>query len=186
MEHQHNGMENERHGDIETAILCYEDAVSAGRSLSRMKIQNWLYSAIRLTVLYRKVQDYDKEIALIESLLDEDDLMEKDRAKMELRLEKALLLKERKDERDSVYNEKMLAEVKHAYKETLKNAKSTQIDIAQNSLTKVFELVENTKPMLKETENTKNIIKDLDEIYYHVENNISNLLQGENLEEYTF
>jgi tetratricopeptide (TPR) repeat protein len=95
MGHQGNGNELEKLKDIEGAISEYEQAVVFGRRASRLAINNYLYSAERLMILYRKRKEYDKEISLIQETL-RNDLTDKNRSEFEYRLQRANQLKNKK------------------------------------------------------------------------------------------
>lgn len=83
-------------------------------------------------------------------------------------------------------NENILRVAETYYTETISHCNQLKTEKGkQNKLTTVFDFVERCKYELKENENRRTIELELDEIYYHVENNISNILQGKPIENYT-
>lgn len=92
MGHQGRGIELEKQNDIDGAISEYEQAIAYGKTASKMAINNYQHSAERLMILYRKKKDFDREISLIQAMLQED-ISEKDRSEFEYRLERAKQLK---------------------------------------------------------------------------------------------
>lgn len=89
--YQNAGIEAEKMKDIPQAVCSYEKAVEYGRSASKMKSGQYYYSIERLLVLYRKKKEYDKEISLIRSALNES-ISDRDRADLQYRLERATIL----------------------------------------------------------------------------------------------
>lgn len=89
--HVNAGKAAEKDGDTQAAIRSYEEAVRYGREAPRMKVNNYFHSIERLAILYRRIKDYDSEVSLLSSTLDEA-LSERDRADIEYRLNKAKTL----------------------------------------------------------------------------------------------
>lgn len=92
--HQNDGMSLEKDGNISRAISAYEKAVDYGRKSSKMNPSQYFHSIERLLILYRRVKAYEKEIALIQSSLNED-ISVKDKDRLKDRLEKAKKLKDK-------------------------------------------------------------------------------------------
>lgn len=97
MGHQGRGIELEKQKDVDSAISEYEQAISYGKTASKLSVNNYQYSAERLMVLYRKRKEYDKEIAIIEDMLSLN-LSEKDRSEFEYRLSRVSSLKNKNNE----------------------------------------------------------------------------------------
>lgn len=95
MEFQSKGIECEKNKEIDNAIAAYERAIENGYNSKRLGINNYLYSIERVVILYRRTKQFEKEISIIQRVLNEN-LREKDREYMINRLEKSksLLLKQ--------------------------------------------------------------------------------------------
>lgn len=94
-QYQTQGMELEKLGDIEGAITEYNHAVDFGEMSARMRINNYLHSIERLAILYRKQKDYDNEIRVLNIALQYKDLHKSKEARLQDRLTKALVLKQK-------------------------------------------------------------------------------------------
>ena len=92
MSYQNAGMELEKRGLHEKAAEQYEQAVSFGRSSSRMRTGNYYHSICRLVIVYRKLRRYDDEIRVIRQALSED-MPDEEKKKLLSRLDKATTLK---------------------------------------------------------------------------------------------
>lgn len=51
--------------DVPSAVSAYEQCVAFGEASPLLRINNYLYSIERLSVLYRKMKRYDDEIRMI-------------------------------------------------------------------------------------------------------------------------
>lgn len=69
MHHQGKGIELEKEKDIDGAISEYKQAIACGESATLISPNNYLHSMERLMVLYRKIKDYNSEIAIIEEAI---------------------------------------------------------------------------------------------------------------------
>ena len=69
MNHQGKGIELEKEKDIDGAIFEYKQAISCGEKATLLSPNNYLHSMDRLMVLYRKIKDYNSEIAIIEKII---------------------------------------------------------------------------------------------------------------------
>lgn len=69
MHHQGKGIELEKEKDIDGAISEYKQAIANGEKATLLSLNNYLYSMERLMVLYRKIKDYNSEIAIIEKAI---------------------------------------------------------------------------------------------------------------------
>ena len=88
MTFQNKGIEFERLGMKEEAAFQYEKAVENGRKSKFLRINNYYFSIERLTILYRKLKRYDKEIQIIRFALTQS-ISESDKQKLLVRLDKA-------------------------------------------------------------------------------------------------
>ena len=66
--HQRKGIALEKEKDIDGAIFEYKQAIFNGEKATLLSPNNYLYSMERLMVLYRKIKDYNSEIAIIEKV----------------------------------------------------------------------------------------------------------------------
>ena len=62
-------IELEKEKDIDGAISEYKQAIAYGEKATLLSLNNYLYSMERLMVLYRKIKDYNSEIAIIEKVI---------------------------------------------------------------------------------------------------------------------
>lgn len=69
MNHQGKGIALEKEKDIDGAISEYKQAIVNGKKATLLSLNNYLYSVERLMVLYRKIKDYNSEIAIIEKVI---------------------------------------------------------------------------------------------------------------------
>lgn len=69
MNHQGKGIELEKEKDIDGAISEYKQAIANGEKATLLSLNNYLYSMERLMVLYRKIKDYNSEIAIIKGVI---------------------------------------------------------------------------------------------------------------------
>ena len=69
MNHQGKGIAIEKEKDIDGAISEYKQAIANGEKATLLSLNNYLYSMERLMVLYRKIKDYNLEIAIIEKVI---------------------------------------------------------------------------------------------------------------------
>lgn len=69
MNHQGKGIALEKEKDIDGAISEYKQAIAYGEKAALLSLNNYLYSVERLMVLYRKIKDYNSEIAIIEKII---------------------------------------------------------------------------------------------------------------------
>jgi hypothetical protein len=69
MNHQGKGIELEKEKDIDGAISEYKQAIANGEKATLLSLNNYLYSMERLMVLYRKIKDYNSEIAIIKEAI---------------------------------------------------------------------------------------------------------------------
>lgn len=93
MEYQNNGIQYEKQGIIDKAIMEYNKAIDYGfRFTDDFGINNFLHSMERLMILYRKRKDYDNELRIIDLALNSK-LSENDRKSLEYRKERTILLK---------------------------------------------------------------------------------------------
>ena len=69
MNHQGKGIALEKEKDIDGAISEYKQAIANGEKATLLSLNNYLYSVERLMVLYRKIKDYNSEIAIIEKII---------------------------------------------------------------------------------------------------------------------
>ena len=69
MHHQGKGIELEKEKDIDGAISEYKQAIACGECATLISPNNYLHSMERLMVLYRKIKDYNSEIAIIEETI---------------------------------------------------------------------------------------------------------------------
>jgi len=69
MNHQGKGIALEKEKDIDGAISEYKQAIANGEKATLLSLNNYLYSMERLMVLYRKIKDYNSEIAIIEKVI---------------------------------------------------------------------------------------------------------------------
>lgn len=67
--HQRKGIALEKEKDIDGAIFEYKQAIVCGEKATLISPNNYLYSVERLMVLYRKIKDYNSEIAIIEKAI---------------------------------------------------------------------------------------------------------------------
>ena len=67
--HQRKGIALEKEKDIDGAISEYKQAIANGEKATLLSPNNYLYSMERLMVLYRKIKDYNSEIAIIEKAI---------------------------------------------------------------------------------------------------------------------
>lgn len=67
--HQRKGIALEKEKDIDGAISEYKQAIANGEKATLLSLNNYLYSMERLMVLYRKIKDYNSEIAIIEKVI---------------------------------------------------------------------------------------------------------------------
>ena len=67
--HQSKGIALEKEKDIDGAISEYKQAIANGEKATLLSLNNYLYSMERLMVLYRKIKDYNSEIAIIEKVI---------------------------------------------------------------------------------------------------------------------
>ena len=91
-DHQNAGMKAEKRGDLPTAIAEYKSAISCGRKLNKISVNNYYHSYHRLVTILRKQKDYNEEILIINQALSED-LYDKDLDFMSKRLIKAETLR---------------------------------------------------------------------------------------------
>lgn len=69
MNHQGKGIALEKEKDIDGAISEYKQAIVNGEKATLLSLNNYLYSMERLMVLYRKIKNYNSEIAIIEKII---------------------------------------------------------------------------------------------------------------------
>lgn len=69
MNHQGKGIAFEKEKDIDGAISEYKQAIANGEKATLLSLNNYLYSMERLMVLYRKIKDYNSEIAIIKEAI---------------------------------------------------------------------------------------------------------------------
>ena len=69
MSHQGKGIALEKEKDIDGAISEYKQAIANGEKATLLSLNNYSYSMERLMVLYRKIKDYNSEIAIIEKAI---------------------------------------------------------------------------------------------------------------------
>lgn len=95
---QNKGMKFEEMKDYPSAVSAYEQCVAFGEASPLLRINNYLYSIERLSVLYRKMKRYDDEIRVIKLGLShrfDKCVYDSPFARLEKRLEKAELLNEK-------------------------------------------------------------------------------------------